>query len=302
MKNYIINIINNYLNFLLIPIIVLFFSSCEKVIDIDLAVSKPQIVVDAFVTNLPETQLIKLSYTSAYFNNNASPAVLGAKVSLKNESTGKVFTFSDKNNDGNYSREFNASEKLLTVLDKYSLQIIQNSDTLISQAVLNPVPVIDSLSYIYKKGVTTKLDGYVASFWANDLPKRKDFYWIRTSRNGKLINEPKYLNFAWDASYEGWDTDGNQFFERIRKAITPFDEPFKLNEKVKVQLWSINEPTYRFINQAQTQLNNQGLFAQAPTNLKTNIVNKNSKSTNKPVGWFLLSAVSEKEINIKKEF
>lgn len=302
MKNYIINIINNYIHLFLIPFIAFLLSSCEKVIDINLAESKPQMVVDAFINNLPETQLIKLSYTSAYFNNNASPAVLGAKVSLKNETSGKVFEFTDKNSEGNYTRNFNTTNGLLTVSDKYSLTIIHENDTLVSQSVLNPVSVIDSLSYVYKKGVTTKLNGYVASFWAKDLPKRKDFYWIRTSRNGKLINQPKYLNFAWDASYEGWDTDGNTFFERIRKAITPFDEPFKLNEAVKVQLWSINEPTFRFFYQAQTQLNNQGLFAQAPTNLKTNILNKNTKSPNKPVGWFLMSAVSEKEIMIKKEF
>lgn len=300
MKTYLEQLLNNILIYFLIPIMLL-FSSCEKVIDIDLKLGAPQIVVDAFINNLPETQVIKLTSSSEYFKNSPSPAVLGATVTLINEKTGQKFPFIDSNNNGNYSRAFNAKDSLMRLYNKYSLSIIHNGDTLTAQSQLNPVPAIDSLTYEYKTGLSEKQNGYFASFWAIDIPNRTDFYWIKSFRNDKLINEPKYLNFAWDASFEGWQSDGNQFFGFTRQAVTPFDKPFLLNDKVKVQIYSINEPTFRFINLAKTQLNNEGLFATPPANLKTNIINKNSRSPIKPVGWFVVSAVSEKVITIHKE-
>jgi Domain of unknown function (DUF4249) len=300
MKTYLEYLFNSILIYFLIPIVLL-FSSCEKVIDIDLKLGAPQIVVDAFINNLPETQVIRLTSSSAYFKNSPSPAVLGAKVVIKNETTGQIFAFTDNDNSGNYTLEFNKKDSLLHVFNNYSLSIIHNGDTLTSRAQMNPVPIIDSLTYEYKKGLTEKQNGYIASFWANDIPNRTDFYWIKSFRNDKLLNEPKYLNYAWDASFEGWQSDGNQFFGFTRQAITPYDKPFLLNDKVKVQIYSINEPTFRFLNLAKTQLNNEGLFATAPVNLKTNIINKNSKSASKPVGWFVVSSVSEKVITIHKE-
>lgn len=286
--------------FFLLPI-VLFLTSCEKEIDITLDQGKSQIAVDAFLTDAISKQTIKLTNTSSFFKNNASSAVLGAKVSVTNVNTGEVFPFIDATNTGNYSWLPNGKGNLAKINSNYLLSVIYKGDTLISESRLNPVPEIDSLSYEYKEGITEKQNGYIASFWAVDIPKRTDFYWIRTTRNDTLINEPKYLNFTLDAGYEGWDTDGQQIFEFMRKAITPFDRPFKIDDKIKVQLCSSNEKTFRYFFQVQNQMTNAGLFAQPAANVPTNITNKNKKSLNKPVGWFLMSAMVEKSIVIKKK-
>lgn len=292
--------ISNLIFFFLLPI-VLFLTSCEKEIDITLDQGKSQIAVDAFLTDAANKQTIKLTNTSSYFKNSASSAVLGAKVSVTNVNTGEVFPFIDATNTGNYSWLPNGKGNLAKINSNYLLSVIYKGDTLISESRLNPVPEIDSLSYEYKEGITEKQNGYIASFWAVDIPKRTDFYWIRTTRNDTLINEPKYLNFTLDAGYEGWDTDGQQIFEFMRKAITPFDKPFKIGDKIKVQLCSSNEKTFRYFFQVQNQMTNAGLFAQPAANVPTNITNKNKKSVNKPVGWFLMSAMVEKSIVIKKK-
>jgi Domain of unknown function (DUF4249) len=292
--------ISNLIFYYLLPI-VLFLTSCEKEIDITLDEGKSQIVVDAFLTDAASKQTIKLTNTSPYFKNSASPAVLGAKVTVTNVNTGEVFSFIDATNTGNYSWQPNGKNNLAKINSNYLLSVIHKGDTLISESRLNPVPAIDSLSYEYKEGLTEKQNGYVASFWANDIPKRTDFYWIRTTRNDTLLNEPKYLNFTWDAGFEGWETDGQPFFEFFRKAITPFDKPFQPGDKVKVQLWSANYKTFLYFFRVQGQLINNGIFAQPPANVPTNIINKNKKSVNTPVGWFLMSAVVEKSIVIKKK-
>ncbi|MCU0467232.1 MAG: DUF4249 domain-containing protein [Arcicella sp.] len=281
--------------------ILLLLTSCEKEIDITLDEGKSQIVVDAFLTDAPSKQTIKLTNTSSYFKNSASPAVLGAKVTVTNINTGEIFPFVDATNTGNYVWLPNGNNKLAKLNSTYALSVIYKGDTLISESKLNPVPAIDSLSYEYKEGINDSQTGYIASFWATDIPKRADFYWIRTTRNDTLMNEPRYLNFAWDAAFEGWNADGVQFFEGVRKAITPFDKSFKIGDRLKVQLYSINEKTYRYLFQVQFQMTNNGLFAQPTANIPTNITNKNKKSANKPLGWFLMSAVVEKSITIKKK-
>ncbi len=292
--------INNLIFYFLLPI-VLFLTSCEKEIDITLDEGKSQIVVDAFLTDVASKQTIKLTNTSAYFKNSASPAVLGAKVTVTNVNTGEVFPFIDATNTGNYSWLPNGKGNFAKMNNTYALSVIYKGDTLVSESRLNPVPAIDSLTYEYKEGITEKQNGYIASFWAFDIPKRTDFYWIRTSRNDTLLNEPKYLNFTWDAGFEGWETDGQPFFDFFRKAITPFDKPFKVGDKIKVQVWSVNFETFRYFFEVQAQMTNAGLFAQPAANVPTNIINKNKKSSNQPVGWFLMSAVVEKSITIKKK-
>ena len=240
--------INNLIFYFLLPI-VLFLMSCEKEIDITLDEGKSQIAVDAFLTDAISKQTIKLTNTISYFRNSPSPAVLGAKVSVTNINTGEVFPFIDATNTGNYTWSPNGKGNLAKMNSNYLLSIIYKGDTLMSESRLNPVPKIDSLSYEYKEGITEKQNGYIASFWAVDIPKRTDFYWIRTTRNDTLLNEPKYLSFTWDAGFEGWETDGQQFFEFFRKAITPFDKPFKIGDKVKVQLWSFNYGTIKNLAQ-----------------------------------------------------
>jgi uncharacterized membrane-anchored protein len=210
--------INNLVFYYLLPIVLL-LTSCEKEIDITLDEGKSQIVVDAFLTDAASKQTIKLTNTSSYFKNNASPAVLGAKVTVTNVNTGEVFPFIDATNTGNYNWQNNGKNILAKMNSNYLLSVIYKGDTLISESKLNPVPKIDSLTYEYKEGITEKQNGYIATFWAFDIPKRTDFYWIRTTRNDTLINEPKYLNFTLDAGYEGWETDGQQLFEFFRKPL-----------------------------------------------------------------------------------
>lgn len=286
----------NYLPFYILSIAII-FSSCEKSIDITLDGGTPQIAVDAFITNLPGKQTIKLTNTSPYFTNSPSPAITGAIVNIINENTGEVFSFTDANNIGTYT--WSSADTLAKLNNRYSLLIIYNGDTLRSRGQVNPVPLIDSVTWEYKEGITPELTGYFARFWGADIPNRTDYYWIKSFRNDTLINEPKYLNIAFDGAVEGWNADGVTFFDIIRKAITPFDKPFHLNDSVRVQLMSVNKETHHFLLQAQAQLTNSGLFARPPANLPTNIINTNKNNTTKPVGWFVMSAVSEKGIIIK---
>lgn len=57
--------------------------SCEKVIELDLPESAPQLVVDAWYTDQDTTQYVKLSTTAPYFEDGATPRVSDASVILR---------------------------------------------------------------------------------------------------------------------------------------------------------------------------------------------------------------------------
>lgn len=78
-------------------IFILFFSSCEDVVTLDLEAVEAKIVVDAEIIWLKGTtgneQLIKISKTAPYYNNT-TPKVSGAQVRIEN-TNGDIFTFTE---------------------------------------------------------------------------------------------------------------------------------------------------------------------------------------------------------------
>lgn len=76
---------------------VLFFSSCEDTVNLDLETGETRIVVDAEIIWLKGTsgneQTIKISKTAPYYNNT-TPKVSGAQVRIQN-SNGDVFAFNE---------------------------------------------------------------------------------------------------------------------------------------------------------------------------------------------------------------
>lgn len=78
-------------------LLVLFFSSCEDVVTLDLETGETRLVVDAEIIWLKgttgEVQTIKISKTAPYYNNT-TPKVSGAQVRIEN-SNGDVFTFNE---------------------------------------------------------------------------------------------------------------------------------------------------------------------------------------------------------------
>ncbi len=78
-------------------LLVLFFSSCEDVVTLDLETGETRLVVDAEIIwqkgTTGEVQTIKISKTAPYYNNT-TPKVSGAQVRIEN-SNGDVFTFNE---------------------------------------------------------------------------------------------------------------------------------------------------------------------------------------------------------------
>jgi len=290
-----------YNSILLLLCTVVFFSSCEDPIDLELDEGKSQLVVDAFISDSPGQQLIYLNKTTSYFDNTSSVTVSGATVSVSDDQ-GNQYLFQDQG-DGVYAWG-SSTDIMVTTGNKYTLSVTAEGEEFKAESMANPVPTMDSLSYEFREedpffGLD---EGYFAWFNAIDIPGREDFYWIRVWRNDTLQRDPSRIIVSTDGAFTGNGADGFFFILPIRESINDFDRPYTLGESVKVELRSIDNLTFDYLLDIQTQMNNadNGLFAVTPENVNSNIKNVNTNSSVKALGWFSVSSVQRAETIIEE--
>jgi hypothetical protein len=278
-------------------------SSCEDVINVDLPQGETQLVVDAWVTNQTGEQSIKLTRSTSYFDNTPSPAALGATVQVT-DNEGNAYNFLDADNDGKYVWTPADANPLGKIGNTYTLQITFEGETYSAVSAINPVPVVDSIVYELRDEELGNPKGYYAEFYARDFAGKGNCYWIRGFKNERYLNRVANLTTAYDAGFSaGGNTDGINFIRPIREGINEFipdadnatsftTPPYKVGDKVKVELYSITEPAFNFFGEVRTQLQNSGLFAIPLANVSTNLVNQNPNSRARALGFFGASAVS----------
>lgn len=293
------------------------FSSCEKVIDVDLEAGEEQLIVDGFITCFFDTvalssgienQMIKLRKTAPYFNNSSAAPALGAKVTVT-DGLQRTFEFKDDDNDGNYiyTGPFQLSitnPPLGFPGNVYQLNIIYQGEEFAAQNYMDSVPLIDSIKFQFQEQAIQGPDTLKAGYSIDQILSRgpdgllsptKDIkgegtcYWFKTFKNNTFYNKADQMNLAYDAAF-GPGSDNVAFIPPIVFSLSP--ERFNIGDEVKIECWSIGLPSFYFLNLARIQMTNEGLFATPATNVPTNIVNKNKNSKVKAVGWFGAAAVS----------
>ena len=277
---------------LLLVVAIVSLDGCTTVIDATLNTGPIQLSVDANLTNLPGAQTIRLTQTAAYFDSSIPTPVTSATVTVA-DNAGKTFRFTDPDNDGYYVWQPTGNDTLGHVGRSYQLTIAYQNETYQASSKINPVPPIDSITFVKKKLSTfSKKDGYRAEFYAIDIAGEADYYRVKFFQNGVLQNKPNNIITTQDGGFRGSNngvTDGLMFITPIRRAINP-DSLYALNDNVYVELHSLTSDALDFWQQLRTQITNGGLFATPPANLPTNIINTNT-SGRKATGYFITSAV-----------
>lgn len=293
-----------YIKELFLLVLTLFFlTSCEDEVNIDIDPLKEQLVVDAWLTNKSEPQVIFLTKSLPYFENELPQKVEGATV-LVTSNKGTSLEFIEEE-PGNYVWTPATGENIGEIGTEYTLQISLNEAEYSAVSTLNRVPAIDSITYEYKEDEAFEADGIYTEFFARDFVGEGDRYWIKTFKNGMFLNKPDEINIAFDAGFtEGGGLDGLIFLPLIREATnrvpdpdTEDDEdvaPWKEGDVIRVEIHSINEAAYYFLSTAEIQMTNgnNGIFSQPVINTKGNIFSQNSEEA---LGMFNVAAVSELE-------
>lgn len=277
--------------------------ACEEVIYPTLENADPIYVVDAWITNKPEPQVIKLMRTQPYFEQEVPPGVSGAVITIT-DSEGKVYTFTEEAEEGVYTWTPTGAEIFGKVGLTYALSISVNGETLVSTTDMSDSPPIDSITFNMQQANSFIDDLYFAEFWATDLAPIGDAYWIKTYKNGTLLNKPSDINVAYDAAFgRGSDFSGVAFIAPVRTSINAFDEdedgnvisPYAVGDSVYVEINSLSEAGFDFLNEVIIQTDRPGgfgeLFSTPLANVPTNLKNQNPNGTN-VVGFFNVAATT----------
>lgn len=278
--------------------------SCEDEIFPTLNTNEPIIVVDAWVTNQPEAQTIRLTRTQAYFSSQFAPGLTGAMVTITDQD-GLVYTFSDQDN-GDYVWEPTAAVPVFGTSGKsYRLLIEVGNTVLESNTVMGRVPEIDSIGFRFEPGDSFFPDSYFADVWARDPVGPGDTYWIKTWKNGTYLSKPSEISLAYDAGFSaGGNVDGLIFIQPIRDSINPFDQddnddflpPYSPGDSVYVEIHSLTDDAYKYLSDIRIQTDRPGgfgeLFATPLSNVGTNIRVISNGGEDKVLGYFNVAAVS----------
>lgn len=272
---------------------------CEDVITTKLDTGPARLSVDGWLTNQPGPQTIRLTLSTAYFNNGTVPAASGATVSVTDDA-GKQYAFTDPDNDGYYIWTPTTRDTLGKIGRTYQLAINYGGVAYSARTTMNRVPAIDSLVFRQEKiNPLSNTTGYQAEFYAKDPAGATDYYRVKYYRNGKVQNKVNDLISLRNASFfnSSGSTDGLVFIRPVRQSINP-DSLYALNDVVKVEVWSITADTYLFLQSVREQLTNAGLFATPSVNVPTNIVSTNGRTA---TGYFVASAIQSRTTQVTPE-
>ncbi len=289
---------------IIFPSILLF--SCEKVINPELEQADPVLVVDAWINDKPETQTVKITYTQPYFDSSLPEGVSGAAVSITDD-LGTIYLFDENPTDkGNYQWIPSVGQTFGAVGRKYKLTVLLNGETFESNSAMKRTTAVDSITFSAEQVRAAYPDGStVAEFWGTDQPGAGDAYWIRTYKNGMLLNRPSEISLAFDSGFSpGGDFDGIPFIAPVRRSVNAMDKdpkddtkmlaPLAAGDSIYVEVHSLTREAFDHVTQLKTMANRNGgfgeLFAKPLANISTNIQNQNA-SGSKVVGFFCVSAV-----------
>lgn len=247
---------------------VLFFSSCEDVVNLDLETGQTRIVIDAEIIWKKGTtgneQTIKISKTAPYYNNT-TPKVSGAQVKVEN-STGDIFTFNET------AAGIYVCTNFVPVLNTdYKLSVVAEGQSFTAVEKLTSVTPIDKV----EQSVVPDFDGkdiIELTFYYKDPGDQMNYY--------LTDYQSQFLLFP---AYELTDDDlfnGNQISTRFS------DSKMKPGNTVDITHRGISKNFYNYMKLI-LEVYGGSPFSIPPGNIRGNIVNTND-SNNFAFGYFRL--------------
>lgn len=278
--------------------------SCEEIIDPTLRKADPVLVVDAWINNKAEDQIIRLTLSQPYLDKKAPVGVPGAAVAVHYDG-GTLDFIEDPEEAGTYrwvTDEATSEEVFGEIGRSYTLSVSVNGQTFEAVSKINRTVAIDSITFDEVTSPFYPENSYTAQFWATDPVGVGDTYWIRGYKNGTLLSKPSEIRLAYDAGFSaGGSFDGTTFLPPIRQVIpneTDEDDqlisPYRAGDSLYVEIHSITHESYTFLSQVSVQTNRPGgfgeLFSTPLANVPTNIVA--APGPLKAVGFFNVAAVA----------
>jgi len=275
-------------NILIIVLLSITLSACEKAVLLDLNQNTPRIIIEGQVTNHAGYQYVKITRSVGFYETGDSPAVEDAVVRVTDsEAIERDFIYNPRNSADSAGFYMPAIPFVGEIGKSYKLRVSVDEEIYEAEDELFPVTTIDSLTY--RISVDEEEDPkdfgkfYEVLMFAREPQGTIDQYLFKFYRNDSL----KFYNDT-DIYY----ADDEFLGEKIDGVSSPIY--YAPGDKARVEMYSISRNGFVFYNDLQLLLTNDGgLFSQPPSNSRTNL-------SNGALGFFQASALEIKEIVIKE--
>ena len=252
------------------------FSGCQKIINVDLNVAAPNIVIEGLITDRPGPYLITISKSGSYFNQPELVPVSAAWVTIADD-LGKIDTLKETQ-PGFYL----TSKTQGTPGRTYTLKVISEDMMYTGSSTMNNHVRIDSVNLT--KSIMQHFDfgGDNRNELQVDLncyfqdPHEKNFYRLKVFVNDSARVDNYRL-------YDDQYTNGMEIGLRAGHA--------RAGSTYRLELYSLDSKTFEYYRTLEDLLNNNPIFGSTPAN-------PNSNLSNGALGYFGTGAYSSKTILI----
>ncbi|MGB3617190.1 MAG: DUF4249 domain-containing protein [Catalinimonas sp.] len=258
-------------------------TACEDVVDLDVPEAPPRVVVDGRVTNHLDSQTVRLTYSTPYFDNRTPPPITGATVEIADDEG--VTVALTETAPGYYKALFAGTAGRV-----YTLRFTTpEGRSYTSQPErLNRVTAIDSLAVVNQDSLPFAEDGYYVRLFAQEPGETEDYYFWRWSINGEIEDDPSEVQWAADDFVNG---------RPIRDFQLNF-EPFEVDDEILVEQLGITPEFYEFISILFEQTNRGGLFDPPPAPVPGNVFNV-ADDEEKVLGYFYAAGYTDQTVIIE---
>lgn len=254
--------------------------SCEEVIDLKLDNETPKLVIDAAIDwekgESGQAQLIKLSYTSDYYDGNPSKKASGAVVSVTS-SEGDVFLFQENMTE---KGTYNCSHFVPRPNVTYTLSVTHNGIRYTSEDVMKEVPTITSANIIQRERGGFTGDKKELRLLFDTFPNEKNAFIIKINY---LNNEKKKRDYIYAIDDE-YLQQGKMVF-----IITGMDGDFEKDEELEFAVYRVSQAYKEYIsllrqNDVEQKGGGRNAFV-TPMRVNGNVTNTSNVKEN-PLGGF----------------
>lgn len=257
-------------------LVVLIFSGCQKVINVDLNNAAPRIVIEGLITDGTGPYSITISKSGSYFNQPDLPPVTGAEVIIT-DNAGTIDTLTEIK-PGVYLTSITNGIPGRTYTLKVSSENMEytGSSTMLSHVDIDSLSLSKSQSQHFDFGGNTGNEINVELNCYFRDPAEKNFYRIKVFTNDTARAENYRL---YDDQYTNNQVIG------LRVAHVSVKHTYI------IYLLSIDKVTFGYYRTLEELLHTNPIFGSTPANPNTNL-------NNGALGYFGAAAVSSRTITI----
>lgn len=249
--------------------------ACQKVINVDLNVAAPRMVIEGLITDREGPYVVTVSKSGSFFGETQLPRVSDALVVIA-DNTGIIDTLREKE-PGVY-----LTGKLEGVPGRtYTLTVVSGKIKYTGTSTMHVKVAIDSLSVEkslsrFGFGNGKNNDNVDVHCFFNDPPE-KNFYRIKTYINDTTLGSTYRL-------YDDQYTNGEETDVRAGRASA--------HDSVRIELISLDKSTYEYYRTLSDLLRQNPFFGSTPANPNTNL-------SNGALGYFGTCAIASKTIVVR---